>query len=64
MQVRYAARHAQEVGLPTVGVVASYEKGWNAVMRIDVGPVDTLWEITHKSYLRTTFSTVANTLLC
>jgi hypothetical protein len=37
--MRYAARQAQEVGLPTVGVVASYERGCSAVMKIDVWPV-------------------------
>ena len=37
--MRCAARQAQEVGLPTVGVVASYERGCSAVMKIDVWPV-------------------------
>jgi hypothetical protein len=37
--MRCAARQAQEVGLPTVSVVASYERGCSAVMKIDVWPV-------------------------
>ena len=37
--MRSAARRAQEVGLPTAGVVASYERGCSAVLKVDVGPV-------------------------
>jgi hypothetical protein len=37
--MRSAAHQAREVGLPTVGVVASCERGCSAALKIDVGPV-------------------------
>ena len=46
--MRCAARQAQEVGLPTVGVVANYERGCSTVFEDRRLTCEMLWGSAHK----------------
>ena len=46
--MRCAARQVQEVGLPTVGVVANYERGCSTVFEDQRLTCEMLWGSAHK----------------